>query len=151
MAAAAPLRTCPTPPRKPGTRAAQRQRTPRQRPRGHGSEPQWNSRGRRRRHRPRRRRATAHASLASVRDGGAYITAVPPFLDDLGPFTSERGIRLDIQNTYPDSHALARLLVAIGRGELTSGIECTYPLAEAAEAHPRQARGGLRGKLVLLP
>ncbi len=71
-------------------------------------------------------------------------------MDDLGPFTSECGIRLEIQNTYPDSHALARLLVAIGRGELTSGIECTYPLAEAVEAH-RQARGELRGKLVLLP
>ena len=95
--------------------------------------------------------ATARASLASVRDGGAYITAVPPFLDETGPFTPERDIRFEVQNVRPDAPVLARLLEAVGDGRLTSGIERTYPLAEAAEAHRRQARGGLRGKLVLLP
>ena len=94
---------------------------------------------------------TAHASLASVRDGGAYITAVPPFQDKTGPFTSERDIRLEIQNVHPDTAALTRLLEAVGRGELTSSTERTYPLTKAAEAHRRQAQGGLRGKLVLLP
>lgn len=95
--------------------------------------------------------ATAHASLAAVRDGGTYITAVPPFLDEHGPFTPERGIRLEIQNTHPDSAVLTHLLQAIDRGELTPHIEATYPLAEAAKAHRRHAQGGLRGKLLLLP
>jgi len=95
--------------------------------------------------------ATARASFASIRDGGAYITAVPPFLDNTGPFTSERDIRVEIQNAHPDAPVLTRLLEAVGRGELTSSIEHTYPLAEAVEAHSRQARGGLRGKLVLVP
>lgn len=95
--------------------------------------------------------ATARASFASIRDGGAYITAVPPFLDDTGPFTSERDIRVEIQNTHPDTPVLTRLLEAVGRGELTAGVEHTYPLAQAAQAHSRQARGGLRGKLVLVP
>ena len=47
--------------------------------------------------------------------------------------------------------ALARILDAVGRGTLVSSVERTYPLAAAAEAHRRQARGGLRGKLVLVP
>jgi len=95
--------------------------------------------------------ATAHAALASVREGGAYITAVPPFQDESGPFTSERGISLEIQNVNPDPPELVRLLEAVGNGELRSDIERTYRLAHAAEAHRRQARGGLRGKLILVP
>lgn len=94
---------------------------------------------------------TAQASLASVRDGGAYITAVPPVLDGTGPATSQRDIRFEFQSVHPDATVLARLLEAISRGELTSPIERTYPLAQAAEAHRRQAQGGLRGRLVLLP
>lgn len=95
--------------------------------------------------------ATAHASLASVRDAGAYITAVPPFLDPVGPFTSERGISVEIQNVHPDTPELTRLLETVGCGELIVGIERAYPLTEAAAAHVRQAEGGLRGKLLLLP
>jgi len=94
---------------------------------------------------------TARAAFVSIRDGGAYITAVPPFLDDTGPFTSERDIRVEIANAHPDEPVLTRLLEAVGRGELTACIEHSYPLAEAAQAHSRQARGGLRGKIVLIP
>jgi len=95
--------------------------------------------------------ATAQASLASVRDGGAYITAVPPFLDKIGPFTPERDISLEVQDVHPDPPELARLLEAVGRGNLVSSIERTYPLDRVGEAHIRQAQGGLRGKLLLIP
>ena len=95
--------------------------------------------------------ATAGASLASVRDGGVYITAVPPFLDPDGPSTSERGIRFEVQNVHPDTAELARLLDAVARGGLVSGVEATYPLDRAGEAHARQALGGLRGRIVLVP
>jgi len=95
--------------------------------------------------------ATAQASLASVRDGGAYITAVPPFIDKTGPFTSERGIRLDVQSVHPDSAELTRLLEALGDGRLSSSVARSYPLSDAAQAHRRQAQGGLRGKLILVP
>lgn len=95
--------------------------------------------------------ASARAALASVRDGGAYITTVPPFLDATGPVTSVRDIRFEFQNVQPDVLVLARLLEAVDRGELVSRIERSYPLTQAAEAHRRQAQGGLRGKLVLLP
>ncbi len=95
--------------------------------------------------------AAAQAALASVRDAGAYITSVPPFQDGTGPFTPERDIRFNIQNVHPDTTVLTRLLVAVAQGELTTSIERTYPLAQAEDAHRRQAQGGLRGKLILLP
>lgn len=95
--------------------------------------------------------STAHTTLASVRDGGAYATVVPSYIDPTGPFTPERGIRLEALTVHPDTPELTRLLTALGRGELSSTIERTYPLTEACEAHRRQQQGGLRGKLILLP
>lgn len=62
----------------------------------------------------------ADATLAAVRDGGAYATVVPPYMDPTGPFTPERGIRLQVLTVHPDTPELTRLLVALDRGELTS-------------------------------
>lgn len=93
----------------------------------------------------------ARAALAAVRDGGAYVSTVPPYIDPTGPSDAARGIRFAILIVHPDTADLAGLLEAAGHGQLTSGIARTYPLAEAAEAHRHQAQGGLRGKLVLLP
>ena len=95
--------------------------------------------------------ATAHATLAAVRDDGTYATVVPPYVDPTGPFEPERGLRFEVRIVHPDTPELARLLAALDRGELTSMVERTYPLAQAGEAHRRQSQGGLRGKLVLLP
>jgi NADPH2:quinone reductase len=95
--------------------------------------------------------ATAHATLASVRDGGAYATVVPPYVDPTGPFDPRRGIRHEVLTVHPDTPELTNLLATLRRGELTSPVERTYPLAQAGEAHRRQQQGGLRGKLVLLP
>jgi len=95
--------------------------------------------------------AAARAALAAVRDGGAYASTVPPYIDPTGPSDAARGIRFAILIVHPDTADLAGLLEAADRGRLTSGIAHTYPLAGAAEAHRRQAQGGLRGKLVLLP
>lgn len=94
---------------------------------------------------------TAHATLAAVRDDGTYATVVPPYVDATGPFEPERGLRFEVRIVHPDTPELTRLLAALSRGELTSTVERTYPLAQAGEAHRRQSQGGLRGKLVLLP
>ena len=94
---------------------------------------------------------TAHSTLAAVRDGGTYATVVPPYVDATGPFEPERGLRFEVRIVHPDTPELTRLLTALDRGELTSTVERTYPLAQAGEAHRRQSQGGLRGKLVLLP
>jgi NADPH2:quinone reductase len=95
--------------------------------------------------------AAAHAALASVRDGGAYVTVVPPYVDATGPFDTERGIRFEVLIVHPDTTELTALLQAADRGELSTAIEHAYPLDQAAEAHLRQSQGGLRGKLLLLP
>jgi NADPH:quinone reductase-like Zn-dependent oxidoreductase len=94
---------------------------------------------------------TAHATLASVRDGGAYTTSVPQYMDPTGAFEPERGIRFQLQTVHPDTPELTDLLQAAERGELTTAVERTYPLTEAAQAHDRQEQGGLRGKLILIP
>lgn len=95
--------------------------------------------------------AAGHAALASVRDGGAYVTVVPPYVDPTGPFDAERGIRFEVLIVHPDTTELTTLLKAAERGELSTAVEHAYPLDQAAEAHRRQAQGGLRGKLLLLP
>lgn len=95
--------------------------------------------------------AAGHAALASVRDGGAYVTVVPPYVDPTGPFDSERGIGFEVLIVHPDTAELTALLQAADRGELSTAIEHAYPLDQAAEAHRRQSQGGLRGKLLLLP
>lgn len=95
--------------------------------------------------------ATARAALASVRGGGTYVSSVPEYIDPTGPFTAERDIRFDVATVHPDKADLTALLEAAGRDELTTTIERAYPLAEAAEAHRHQQRGGLRGKLILRP
>jgi len=95
--------------------------------------------------------ATSHTTLAAVRDGGAYATSVLQYNDPSGAFTPQRGIRLHPHTVHPDTPALTDLLQAASRGELTTAIEATYPLADAEAAHRRQAQGNLRGKLVLTP
>ncbi|MCW2983778.1 MAG: NADP-dependent oxidoreductase [Conexibacter sp.] len=94
---------------------------------------------------------TARTALASVRDDGTFATAFTDYDDPGDQLSPERGIRVDVLRVHPDTAELTRLLEAAGRGALTSSVERTYPLSEAAEAHRRQEQGGLRGKLVLLP
>jgi NADPH2:quinone reductase len=91
------------------------------------------------------------AALASVRDGGACITSFYDYDDPTNTLQSERGIRTEQFVVRSDAADLASLLDAAGRGELTTAIAGTYPLADASEAHRRLEKGGLHGKLVLHP
>lgn len=95
--------------------------------------------------------AAARAALDSVRDGGAYASLVPPYIDPTGPAGSKRGIRFEIVAVHPDTPVLTDLLAAAARGDLGTAVEVTYPLTDAADAHRRQQRGHLRGKILLLP
>lgn len=81
--------------------------------------------------------AAGHAALASVRDGGAYVSVVPPYVDPTGPFDTERGIRFEVLIVHADTTELTALLQAANRGELSTPIEHASPLAEAGEAHRR--------------
>jgi NADPH2:quinone reductase len=94
---------------------------------------------------------TAHATFDSVRDGGTYLTSVPPYVNDSGVFNTSRGIDLELLTVKVDRIQLAELLDGIAQGRLTASIERTFPLDQAEAAHTRQVEGGLSGKLVLVP
>ncbi|WP_406194234.1 NADP-dependent oxidoreductase [Kitasatospora sp. NBC_01560] len=84
-------------------------------------------------------------ALGAVRNRGAFVTVsggAPPGL---------RGIRVANVWVAADGPALTALSgLAAGR-RLTLRVAGTHPLEQADEAHRRLARGGLRGRLVLVP
>ena len=93
----------------------------------------------------------SHAAFGLVRDGGRYVTAVPPYVDGSGRFETGRGITPVVYQVAPDTHRLVGLLALAAQGILSTGVQYTYPLDDAAEAHRRQAAGGLTGRVLLLP
>ncbi len=84
-------------------------------------------------------------AISAVRDGGRFVavTAYAP--------APERGVSVATIDVQPDGHRLAELSAAVDAGTLTPRLVATYPFAEVAEAHRRQAKGGIRGRLVLVP
>jgi NADPH2:quinone reductase len=94
---------------------------------------------------------SSHAAFGLVRDGGRYVTAVPPYVDGSGRFEPDRGIAPFVHQVSPDTDRLNILLTLAAQGVLSTAIEYTYPLEDAAEAHRRQAAGGLKGRVILLP
>jgi NADPH:quinone reductase-like Zn-dependent oxidoreductase len=87
------------------------------------------------------------AVLGAVRDGGGYVNLGPL----LGPVSTERDIRILDQFVHHDSVRLASLVQLVDAGRLTLRVAETFPLAEAAAAHELVAKGGLRGRVVLVP
>jgi NADPH2:quinone reductase len=89
---------------------------------------------------------TGLPALDAVRGGGSFVAAngsvVPPPL---------RGIRVTTVWNRADSATLRGLSALAARGGLTLRVADTLPLADVAEAHRRFAKGGLRGRLVLIP
>jgi NADPH:quinone reductase-like Zn-dependent oxidoreductase len=85
-------------------------------------------------------------ALDAVRGGGAFVVviagAAPPPL---------RGIRVANVLVRADGAALRELSALVDQGRLTLRVAGTLPLTEVAEAHRRLEKGGLRGRLVLVP
>ncbi|MEU7025393.1 NADP-dependent oxidoreductase [Streptomyces sp. NPDC046275] len=86
------------------------------------------------------------AALDAVRTGGAFASLVaggaPPAL---------RGTRVVPVWVRADAADLSRLAALAEQGLLTPRVARTLPLTQAAEAHRALERGGLRGRLVLVP
>jgi NADPH2:quinone reductase len=95
--------------------------------------------------------ATAHAAFDLVRSGGRYATSVPPYIDPTGRFETERDITLHVLTVHPDAGRLSDLLALASDGLLPTPVENIYSLDHAAEAHRRQAAGGLAGRVVIVP
>ncbi|MFB7471509.1 NADP-dependent oxidoreductase [Kitasatospora sp. NPDC056184] len=86
------------------------------------------------------------AALGAVRNRGSFV-AVSAGAAPLGL----RGIRVAHVWVAADGAALAGLAALAARRELALRVADTLPLERAEEAHRRLARGGLRGRLVLVP
>jgi NADPH:quinone reductase len=86
------------------------------------------------------------AVIGAVRDGGKFVAA----LQHRAP-AAERGIQVSSIQIRSDAVRLARLLALAERGVLTPRVAQTLPLEGAAHAHALFAKGGVRGRLVLVP
>ena len=89
---------------------------------------------------------TGDAALGAVRDGGAFVTTIPPTAPP-----AERDIQVSALQVEPNGGQLAELSALAEQGKLTLRVAQTYPLRDAAVAHARLEKGGVRGRLVLTP
>ncbi|AUY48049.1 NADP-dependent oxidoreductase [Streptomyces sp. CB01881] len=84
-------------------------------------------------------------ALGAVRNRGAFVAVSG------GAPVGLRGIRVTNVWIAADGRALAGLSDLAARRRLTLRVADALPLEQAAEAHRRLDRGGLRGRLVLVP
>ena len=85
-------------------------------------------------------------ALAAVRDGGTFVSVRVDVLP-----TPERGVTVHNTMAGPEPTRLAHLSALAEVGVLTPRVAQTYPLSQAPEAHTQLARGGRRGRIVLVP
>lgn len=85
-------------------------------------------------------------ALGAVRNRGAFVSVV----GGAAP-TPLRGITVTEQWIAADGPALAHLAALADTGKLTPRVADTLPLHRAEEAHRLLAKGGIRGRLVLVP
>jgi NADPH:quinone reductase-like Zn-dependent oxidoreductase len=86
------------------------------------------------------------AAHEALRSGGTFVALVRPFAPP--PI---RGTRVVVHEVGADARRLAGLVRLADRGRLTPRVAATVPLAEAARAHELLERGGLDGRVVLVP
>jgi NADPH:quinone reductase-like Zn-dependent oxidoreductase len=81
-----------------------------------------------------------------IRDGGGYVAASPPLRPQ-----PVRGIRTFAIEVLPDRSRLGELVKLVNSGDIPLRVAGVYSFADAAAAHDRLARGGLRGGVVIVP
>ena len=81
-----------------------------------------------------------------IKDGGVFVSLTNPAAGD-----TARDVRGVNMQTRGDANQLANLAKLIDAGELRIEISARYPLAETATVHDLDARGGIRGKVLLTP
>ena len=84
--------------------------------------------------------------LALVRDGGVFVGVQPS-----AQLPPERGITVKTVLVRSDAELLGELLTRTVSGELVTRVHATVPLEEVADAHRAVAKGGVRGRYVLIP
>jgi NADPH:quinone reductase-like Zn-dependent oxidoreductase len=84
--------------------------------------------------------------LALVGDGGIFVGVQPS-----AQLPPERGITVHTVLVQSNAEQLGALLARTASGELPARVHATLPLDEVADAHRAVAKGGVRGRYVLLP
>lgn len=84
------------------------------------------------------------AALAATRDGGDYVSVMPPALPP-----AERGVRVSAVSVRADGAGLSELLARSAAGELETRVAGTAALEDAATVYAKVAAGGQRGRWVL--
>ncbi len=84
------------------------------------------------------------AALAATRDGGDYVSVMPPALPQ-----AERGVRVSAVSVRADGARLSELLARTAAGELEARVAGTAALEDAAAVYAKVAAGGQRGRWVL--
>ncbi|MFJ2720668.1 zinc-binding dehydrogenase, partial [Streptomyces sp. NPDC087437] len=90
--------------------------------------------------------ALQEPALRAVRDGGRFVGVQPA-----ARLPQERGITVEVIFARPDGPLLARLLARVAAGELPARVHAVAPLDDAADAYQAMAKGGVRGRIVLVP
>jgi len=85
-------------------------------------------------------------ALAAVRNGGAYTGVFGPAAPE-----SERGVRVDAVSVQSNADQLAELTFLAESGALTLRVARTLGFDQAEQAHTLLAKGGTRGRIVLVP
>ncbi|MDG4830412.1 NADP-dependent oxidoreductase [Solwaraspora sp. WMMD1047] len=84
--------------------------------------------------------------LDLVRDGGGFVAASPPLRPE-----PVRGIGVHALDVSPDGARLGDLVKLVESGDIPLRVAEVFSFAEAAAAHDRLARGGVRGGVVIVP
>ena len=90
--------------------------------------------------------ALGASAVAAVRDGGIFVSV----RDDVLP-APERGVVVRFTSAVPEPTRLSYLSALAEVGVLTPRVAQIYRLSQAAEAYAEFARGGRRGRIVLVP
>jgi NADPH:quinone reductase-like Zn-dependent oxidoreductase len=89
------------------------------------------------------------ALIATLREGGVLLAVSDGADDTVKAEAKRRHVRVEEPLVEPDGHWLDLLGDAMSGGSIKVRVQEVFPLEQAAAAHERLERGGVRGKLVL--
>ena len=87
--------------------------------------------------------------LGTLREGGLLLAVAGGASEEVKRAAAKRRVRVMEPLVEPDGHALAKIAELVDSGDLAVTIDEVFPLEQAAAAHERLERGGVKGKIVL--
>src|SRR4029077_5670582 len=87
--------------------------------------------------------------LSTLRQGGLLLAVADGASEDVKREAGKRRLRVAEPLVEPDGHALEKIAELVDSGDLEVTIDKVFPLEEAAAAHERLEKGGVKGKIVL--